>query len=491
MNQERRIYRFRNIESLLDKYNELEKQEIFFAHRDDLNDPMEGYRELIWQGDKIVWHNFIKHYITCLNLSIIYYRINPDVKIELSQIPIEGKPNNTRELEKIENEIYEGVLDKCKLESLIESLALKDHKVRREELLFYLTHIHYIALKEIEQLHERYGMTDNSNPSYSQAKSNIELGNIPILVEEFYRQHPDFKPKLMEDVYSFMNISHHGQQLVSNYIYQTQESGMSNAAKRNRDLLLLEYPRIYISQLSRILYPTWYVACFLEDFSNSSIWSHYADNHKGVCLIFNAEIKENELFLRLNTITGVDSRYDGTVVGDVSKYIKGYSDIAFHKINYEDEVSEFDFFRSIGNLPISTLLSTWYEDEMGNRSKCAEHITNSENEEDWRGDYWKKFYRDISVKSKDWSYEREQRLITRNSLSIDLTDRTLRKMEYRFQDLVGIIFGINTSMKDKLKIIEIIAQKCENENREGFEFYQAYFDHNQRRIDAIKLSITS
>jgi len=39
------MYRFRKIENLLDKYHELENQEIYFADVAELNDPMEEFRE--------------------------------------------------------------------------------------------------------------------------------------------------------------------------------------------------------------------------------------------------------------------------------------------------------------------------------------------------------------------------------------------------------------------------------------------------------------
>ena len=53
------VYRFRSMEYLLgDKYQELERKTIYFASPDQLNDPMEGFRDIVWSGDKIVWTNF-------------------------------------------------------------------------------------------------------------------------------------------------------------------------------------------------------------------------------------------------------------------------------------------------------------------------------------------------------------------------------------------------------------------------------------------------
>ena len=60
------MYRFRSIENLLGKNKELESQEIYFAAQEQLNDPMEGFLDIFWKGDKIVWDNLLKHYLMCL-----------------------------------------------------------------------------------------------------------------------------------------------------------------------------------------------------------------------------------------------------------------------------------------------------------------------------------------------------------------------------------------------------------------------------------------
>lgn len=48
------MYRFRSLENLIAKYQELEKQEIYFASLSELNDPLEGHLILYWEGDEII-----------------------------------------------------------------------------------------------------------------------------------------------------------------------------------------------------------------------------------------------------------------------------------------------------------------------------------------------------------------------------------------------------------------------------------------------------
>lgn len=60
------LYRFRPVDAGLDKYEELAKQEIYFASPEKLNDPMEGYKDVFWSGDLIVWRYLFRHYLLCL-----------------------------------------------------------------------------------------------------------------------------------------------------------------------------------------------------------------------------------------------------------------------------------------------------------------------------------------------------------------------------------------------------------------------------------------
>ena len=63
---DRRFYRFRSARALLDGFEELERQEIFFSLPDELNDPMEGFRNVVWAGDRVLWRNLLRHYLFCL-----------------------------------------------------------------------------------------------------------------------------------------------------------------------------------------------------------------------------------------------------------------------------------------------------------------------------------------------------------------------------------------------------------------------------------------
>ena len=62
------LYRFRsNTDYTLD---ELENNYFYFALPEELNDPMEGFINLYWEGDIVLWKNLLKHYVYTLANSI-------------------------------------------------------------------------------------------------------------------------------------------------------------------------------------------------------------------------------------------------------------------------------------------------------------------------------------------------------------------------------------------------------------------------------------
>ena len=87
------LYRLRPLKYLLgEEYRELEQQSIYFASLEELNDPMEGFRDIVWQGDQIVWTNLFRHYLYCFYLTYGLIRLVGDSrKIEPQEIPIMGR----------------------------------------------------------------------------------------------------------------------------------------------------------------------------------------------------------------------------------------------------------------------------------------------------------------------------------------------------------------------------------------------------------------
>ena len=178
------------------------------------------------------------------------------------------------------------------------------------------------------------------------------------------------------------------------------------------------------------------------------MWSHYGDQHRGACLIY------DELdFGR----------------GDV------------RKISYTPRPPSIYFFEEIGTLTEEELLKTWYEDEQGNRTKFASHLDPG-NIDAWRRRRLENLYRSITWKSSDWKHEQESRLVLVDTLDGDHEDPVSRRIRYEFNDLKGIIFGIRMTDEDKIAIMDVIEKKCREHKREDFRYYQAYYSERDGSI---------
>jgi hypothetical protein len=75
---------------------------------------------------------------------------------------------------------------------------------------------------------------------------------------------------------------------------------------------------------------------------------------------------------------------------------------------------------------------------------------------------------------------------------MDLSEAISRKLQYRFEDLQGVIFGIKTPLQDKIAIARIIQEKSKKTSRQDFQVHQAYYSRRTGRIattpwDLVKL----
>ena len=93
----------------------------------------------------------------------------------------------------------------------------------------------------------------------------------------------------------------------------------------------------------------------------------------------------------------------------------------------------------------------------------------------------------ITTKLADWAHEKEFRLTLTGSS--DFSDRSTRKLQYHFSDLEGIIFGMNTSTRDKLRIMRVVEEKCRKEGRTEFDFYQAHYSRRVGKMEITKMSL--
>lgn len=460
------FFRFRTIDSLLGKHSELEEQTIYFASPEELNDPMEGLRNTVRDGDKIVWTNLFKHYIFCLNRSCLLLNITLKArKLDVADIPILERWDEISV--PIEQSLFDDVWGRFGnlpyIQEIIEILANTGRKIRYREIVCYLQMIQTpVLLDEIRETYNDYGIISmwqillRHDPA-GRMENVLNFIKSAVVVEN---------EQQLDDLLQGIEQGPDDMEVAMEYNTHTLPPEILQDLKRN---LMHDFPRIYVEQLHRLLWSDWYTACFTESFHNSSVWAKYADGHKGVCLIFEALEKEGSSTLGLNQkIT--------SFTGEVSN---NFITLPFRKINYADSPHEIDFFRTICRITVPRLRELWNTDEDGNPSEI---------EPDGCEDVRDNFFNDVTFKTKHWAYEQEYRLILENN-SGKLDEKNHRKLTYDFNSLKGIIFGIRTSTEDKMKIIEIIERKKKYEGSNGtdFNFYQANYsakdgDIHKRRI---------
>ncbi len=481
------VYRFRSMNNLLCEHKELENQTIYFASPDQLNDPMEGFRDIVWSGDKIVWTNFFKHYIYCLHVipeSIL--PVNP-LEFDARNIPITGRWDQLPTSRKASfNSIWRRFLKLPQIPKIIVALSNTTRRIRQQEMEKYLRVIRaaymiiYLESLSREPLLTGSTLQQGARQFIDEMSEGAEemLRAMPTWIAQSdksetekdsnaaLREFEDELREAEETVDFQMNMNR-----VEN-LTPTGELGMYYQP------MLLDFPKMYLREIERLLWPKWYVACFMKDYHNSSVWGHYGDGHKGVCLIFETEIADGLHNLSLYEVKMTDKGEKRSII----------TKRPFREVRYSVKPGEIDFFRSIGRLTGGELKKLWYTDDEGNESECGDHLQSDGATFDWQESYWDRFYRDITTKTKDWEYEKEYRLILEDMLG-EYDEGESRTITYVFRSLKGIIFGIKTSDEDKLRIMEIILRRCRETDREDFEYYQAYYSPEDGNIHKYKLEL--
>lgn len=454
------MYRFRSVENLIGRFQELEKQQIYFADLDELNDPLEGKRIYFWKGDKIVWENFLKHYLLCLEHVVMLSRLlDENETISKKDIPINISFNDLptdiykERIKRIYNKFF---TDKF-VQAYIQFIIKNHNKMYVNEMYVHLKILSARALKSIFSVDIEDGLLINNNAQ----ELNIEQMNIDFANAWDELDNNEYK-KLMEVFREVMEIYD------NKLLLKFKDSSKLQSIN-------IEFTQMYLDSVVELTSPKAYVACFMDNCTNSSIWGTYGNNHTGVCLKF--KTNENNHMLTLKGISSLSSS---------KGYSKEYISFKLEKIEYSTEFNEVDFFSNLGCLPMPKLKEQWYTNDNGDVSVCSEKIFKKTDE--WRKEYWKNYHDTYLKKLPDWSHEREYRIVLGSSLDfyIECKDRLL---EYKFEDLEEIIFGMKTPKEAKIKIIEIIKDKCDKSGRKDFKFYQ--MDYSPDRKELYKREILS
>ena len=473
-----RLYRYRSVKAVLEQFEELERQEIYFSTVDELNDPMEGFKDLFWSGDEIVWRNFLKHYVYCL-LETVYLAFTMGAEFDRRDVErlVLSTPNSLPDapIREIYRNLSEAFLVDEAVKVFLAAVSSRKEPVRRNELMKYMRVLHPLVLNPILQdLHDR-GLWPNMKPLPRGQMKRSRLSAIK-LIQAFalLRSDKEFSKKFSDSVFAVGESAYAEMQLIAEYNLQDQN--------KKSPLVFLggSYPTAYLAALRKLVHNDQYIACFTTRPDNHSMWSSYGDGHRGVCLVFRTTPNDvGNPCLQINRVVGM-----GGAKGKEPTYSFNFVRHNLEPVKYSTSYPAVDFFRSLGSIRQIDMNNFWYMSEGGKFSVCRDAVYSDE--ETWRKKYWEIFGECALYKTPEWAHEEEYRIVAHSFFDMSGEDR--RKLKYRFEDLAGIVFGARTDTESKLEIMRIVDKKCQEFGRSDFEFYEAGYT-SEATFHVSKLSL--
>lgn len=380
---------------------ELINQEIYLASRDCLNDPMEDVPLFSWEADESNWAVLLKHYLLSL-ASAWTAACESDDKIEFSDHIILEQPNHAYP------DRYDGFLTKVFSSEIIKLYDIlgKSGVVSTEELVFILSQCQWKMIKLLLDWHRETGGSHNID--IPEELTTIEFDSIQRILT-------------CPDKNVLINLAK--KQCTSYLTVSFLMNGNDTPAKtKNFHQILTDFPRCYFEQIGKKRSDMQFrVASFFcsEDLPNDFLmWSHYADRHKGVCLIFNAPIDAGGapgLKVNKESVSAL---------------------VALKEVMYDSNVPIINAFDSVD---LSILV----------KRAC--------------------------FKLPVWSAENEYRIVESDS-------KDQESIIYDFSSLSGVVFGVNTPQDIKDQMMRVIREKCKENGRVTFSIYQSFLSSSDGKL---------
>ena len=154
------VYRYRPMRNLIGEFRELEKQELALSSPRHFNDPLEGYQDVFWKGDEVLWENLLRHYLLNLQQAVIVCALFDDDTFDEYAID----PTLTRD--DLPTDKYRQLLDSAcqsffeerEFRRIPSSLASLPKPLKRNSLQLVLSVIHRSALKSVVETSRTSGI---------------------------------------------------------------------------------------------------------------------------------------------------------------------------------------------------------------------------------------------------------------------------------------------------------------------------------------------
>ena len=233
----------------------------------------------------------------------------------------------------------------------------------------------------------------------------------------------------------------HRKKAVSGFELETLLSKLIPPALQRTGLLLettplRNFPRRFVQAMGKLLLAEWGLACFTKDFRNPYLWSAYADQHRGICLVFDREALENL---------------------EPPEYTAG---VELDDVRYELTKPEIEFFTNVPTLTLSEY-KRLFSDQNGVPSPLCPFLPEDREKIGQARSQQREFSRqNLLTKHRPWEAEQEVRMFCRSDWGGIMREEPNRHtVQYPIRALKGIIFGERTEDDAKRDILEVILSK--------------------------------
>jgi len=129
---------------------------------------MAGYRDIYWQGDAIVWGNFIVNYVRSILHAMYLGVIYRNRKIPEEEVIAPGREllEFSKKHKDILDKIIQAVFDTPVLKVLPHAFANRKEKIRKNELLFHLQMYHLFFMNIIFAEYAKIGFGKNRRSEF-------------------------------------------------------------------------------------------------------------------------------------------------------------------------------------------------------------------------------------------------------------------------------------------------------------------------------------
>lgn len=463
-------YRFRSMDNLIHEYDELKEQELALSSPRHFNDPLEGYQDVFWEGDEVLWENLLRNYLLNLlwgtNACLIWddedfkeFAIRPDITRE--DLP-------TDEYRKLFDSVCQAFFEERGFQNIPAKLATLPKPLKKKSLQLVLSTIHPSALRTVSETLQDSGLI--SDPLEGEGTKDAE--SVEMLLDTLSSgMTAEPETEWMESLAAM------GNPLKPHAALQREVQRGKNELKLHtqKEIFLgASFPGRYVQEITTSLIHTdWHTLCFAKECTSPPMWAAYADEHEGVALMFRVDDAE-------------DSWGELTVTGRTgwhgSEPVHGEITASLYDVDYESPPPEVDFFRSLGTLPIPKLRSAWHTTPDGETSQVVGEIL--DDHDDWITEHWEQFQDMTTRKLGQWEHEQEVRMVLPDLLG---SEGSHKKVTYDIGRLEGVVFGLRTELEDRFEVMRIISEKSPDDHTSPVDFYKMVFDGTE--FKKIKLSL--